>query len=87
MKGANCVECQLLYCEYRAYKGIDYQTMPLQCIVLFGSTCSHLAIKVIWVSNQADVEADSNDLCPMYISCKIAKLFKLFYIEVNVNIL
>ena len=72
------MECKLLYCEYRPYKGVDYQTMPLECIVLSGSTCSHLAIEVILVLNQADLGADSNDSCPMYISCKIAKLFKLF---------
>ena len=49
--------------------------MPLQCI---GSTCSQSAIEVILVSNEADLRADSNDLSPMCISCKITKLFKLF---------
>ena len=32
------------------------------------------------------MRADSNDSKPMCISCKIKKLFKFFYIEVNVNI-
>ena len=58
--------------------------MPLQCIVFSGSTCSQHAIEMILISNEADLRADSNDSSPMCISCKI-KLFKLFYIEVNVN--
>ena len=78
IKGNNCVECKLLHCVYRASKGVDYQTMPLQCIVFFGSTCSQHAIEVILVSNEADLRADSNDSSPMCISCKITKLFKLF---------
>ena len=44
IKGVNCVECKLLHCEYRASRGVDYQTMPLQCIVFFGSICSQHAI-------------------------------------------
>ena len=72
------MECKLLHCEYRAYKGVNYQTMPLQCIVFSGSTCSQSAIEVILVSNEADLRADSNDSSPMCISCKITKLFKLF---------
>ena len=72
------MECKLLYCEYRAYKGVNYQTMPLQCIVFSGSTCSQSAIEVILVSNEADLRANSNDSSPMCISCKITKLFKLF---------
>ena len=40
VKGVNCVECKLLHCEYRASRGVDYQTMPLQCIVF----CSQHAI-------------------------------------------
>ena len=35
IKGANCVECKLLHCEYRASKGVDYQSMPLQFIGVF----------------------------------------------------
>ena len=35
IKGANCVECKLIHCEYRASKGVDYQSMPLQCIGVF----------------------------------------------------
>ena len=69
------MECKLLHCEYRAYKGVNYQTMPLQCI---GSTCSQSAIESILVSNEADLKADFNDSSPMCISCKITKLFKLF---------
>ena len=75
VKGVNCVECKLLHCEYRAYKGVNYQTMPLQCIVFSGSTYSQSAIEVILVSNEADLRADSNDSSPMCISCKIKKLF------------
>ena len=78
IKGVDCVECKLLHCEYRASKGVDYQSMPLQCIVFFGSTYSQYAIEVIFVSNEADLRADSNDSSPMCISCKITKLFKLF---------
>ena len=29
IKSVNCVECKLLHCEYRASRGVDYQTMPL----------------------------------------------------------
>ena len=72
------MECKLLHCEYRAYKGVDYQTMPLQCIVFSGSTYSQLAIEMILISNEADLRADSYDSSPMCISCKIIKLFKLF---------
>ena len=72
------MECKLLHCEYRAYKGVNYQTMPLQCIMFSGSTCSQLAIEMILISNEADLRADSNDSSPMCISYKITKLFKLF---------
>ena len=72
------MECKLLYYEYRAYKGVNYQTMPLQCIVFSGSSCSQLAIEMILISNEANLRADSNDSSPMCISCKIMKLFKLF---------
>ena len=41
------------------------------------SSCKN-PIEVILVSNEADLRADSNDSSPMCISCKIAKLFKLF---------
>ena len=58
VKGVNCVECKLLHCEYRAYKGIDYQIMPLQCIVFSGSTCSQLAIEMILISNEADLRTN-----------------------------
>ena len=78
VKGVNCVEFKLLHGEHRAYKGVNYQTMPLQCIVFSGSTRSQSAIEVILVSNEADLRADSNDSSPMCTSCKITKLFKLF---------
>ena len=72
------MECKLLHCEYRAYRSVNYQTMPLQCIVFSGSTCFQSAIEVILVSNESDLRADSNDSNPMCISCKVTKLFKLF---------
>ena len=72
------MECKLLHYEYKAYKGINYQTMPLQCIVFSGSTCSQLAMEMILISNEADLRADSNDSSSMCISCKITKLFELF---------
>ena len=59
------MECKLLHCEYRAYKGVDCQTMPLQCIVFSGSACSQ---SVIEVSNEADLRADSNDSSPMCVT-------------------
>ena len=71
------MECRL-HCEYKVYKGVNYQTMPLQCIVFSGSTCSQSVIEMISVPNEADLRADSNDSSPMCISCKITKLFKLF---------
>ena len=69
------MECKLLHCEYRGYTGVNYQTMPLQCIVFSGSTYSQHAIEMILISNEADLRADSNDSSPMCISCKITKLF------------
>ena len=62
------MECKLLHCEYRAYKGVDYQTMPLQCIVFSGSTCPQHAIEMILISNEADLRADSNDSSSICIS-------------------
>ena len=47
-------------------------------VLFFCSTCSQHAIEVIFVSNEVDLRADSNDSSPMCISCKITKLFKLF---------
>ena len=72
------MECKLLHCEYRAYKGVDYQTMALQCIVFSGSTCSQLAIDMILTSNEVDLRADSNDSSPMCISCKITVIQIIF---------
>ena len=51
--------------------------MPLQCIVFSGLACSQHAIKLILVSDEADLRVDSNDSSPMCISCKTKKLFKL----------
>ena len=50
VKYANCVECKLLQCEYKASRGVDYQSMPLQCIVFSGLICSQLAIEMDLVS-------------------------------------
>ena len=69
--------CKLLHYEYRASEGANYQNMPLQCIVFSGLACSQHAIKLILVSDEADLRVDSNDSSPMCISCKTKKLFKL----------
>ena len=69
--------CKLLHCEYRASEGANYQNMSLQCIVFSGLACSQHAIKLIFVSDEADLRVDSNDSSPMCISCKTKKLFKL----------
>ena len=69
--------CKLLHCEYRASESANYQNMPLQCIVFSGLACSQHAIKLILVSDEADLRVDSNDLSPMCIPCKTKKLFKL----------
>ena len=58
-------------------EGANYQNMPLQCIVFSGLACSQHAIKLILVSDEADLRVDSNDSSPMCISCKTKKLFKL----------
>ena len=45
------------------------------CNVLFsGLACSQHAIKLILVSDEADLRVDSNDSSPMCISCKTNKL-------------
>ena len=62
---------------YRASEGANYQNMPLQCIVFSGLACSQHAIKLILVSDEADLRVDSNDSSLMCISCKTKKLFKL----------
>ena len=36
IKGVNCVECKLLHCDNKASRGVDYQSMSLQCIVISG---------------------------------------------------
>ena len=78
IKGANCVECKLLHCEYRASKGVDYQSMPLQCIGVSGFICSEHAIWMILVSKDAGFRIDSNDSRIICISFKTKKLFKFF---------
>ena len=35
IKDVNCVECKLLHCECKAFRGVDYQSMPLQYIGVF----------------------------------------------------
>ena len=72
------MECKLLHCEYRASRGVDYQTMPLQCIVLSGSIYSQHAIELILVSQNTRLESDSNDSRIMCILCKTKKLSILF---------
>ena len=73
------MECKLLYCEYKASRGVDYQSMPLQCIVFSGLICSqHVhAIEMDLVSQKAPKNPDSNDSSPISISLKTKK-FKFF---------
>ena len=59
-------------CEYRASRDIDYQSIPLQCIVFSGS--QH-AIDLILVSNEADLRVYSNDSSPTSTSIKLFKFF------------
>ena len=66
IKGVNCVECKLLHCEYNVSRGVDYQSMPLQCI---GLICSQHAIEDL-VSQKAPKNPDSNDSSPISISLK-----------------
>ena len=40
IKCVNCVECKLLHCEYRASRGVDYQTMPLHYSFFWFPTCN-----------------------------------------------
>ena len=47
------MECKLLHCEYKASRGVDYQSMPLQCIVFSGLICSQHAIEMDLVSQKA----------------------------------
>ena len=62
-------------------QGVDYQSMPLQCIGFIGS---QYAIGMILVSKEARFRVDSNDSSPMCITCKTKKLFK-FFLEVSMN--
>ena len=72
------MECKLLHCEYKASRGVDYQSMPLQCIVFSGLICSQHAIEMNLVSPKAPKNPDSNDSSPISISLKTKKLFKFF---------
>ena len=72
------MECKLLYCEYKASIGVDYLSMPLQCIVFYGLICSQQAIEIDLVSQKAPRNPDSNDSSPISVSLKIKKLFKFF---------
>ena len=54
------MECKLLHCEYKASRSVDYQSMPLQCIVFSGlmqlnwiwyhQKCQKILIPMIQVS-------------------------------------
>ena len=72
------MECKLLHCEYKAFRGVDYQSMPLQCIVFSGLICSQHAIEMDLVSQKAPTNPDSNDSSPISVSLKTKKLFKFF---------
>ena len=58
------MEQKLLYCECTGTKGVDYQTMPLQCIVFSGLICSQHAIELILESKEARFRVDFNDSSP-----------------------
>ena len=73
------------HCEYKASRGVDYQSMPLQCIVFSGLICSQHAIEMDLVSQKVPKNPDSNDSCPISVSLKTKKLFKFFYTELNLN--
>ena len=64
--------------QYRASRGIDYWSMPLQCIRFSGSIYSQYAIDLILVSNEADLKGNYTDSSPMCASCKTNKLHKFF---------
>ena len=69
-KGVDCVECKLLHCEYKASRGVDYQSMPLQCIAFSGLICSQHAIEMDLVSQKVPKNPDSNDSSPISVSLK-----------------
>ena len=79
------MECKLLHCEYKASEGANYQNMSLQCIMFSGLACSQHAIKLILVSNEADLKVDSNDSSQMCISRKTKKLLSYYKVQVNVK--
>ena len=70
------MECKLLHCEYKASRDVDYQSMPLQCIVFSGLICSQHAIEMDLLSQKAPKNPDSNDSSPISVSLKTKKLFK-----------
>ena len=72
------MECKLLQCEYRASEDVDYESMPLQCIMFFGLIRYQHAIGMDLVSPKAPKNPDSNDSRTISISFKIKKLFKIF---------
>ena len=78
IKGVNCVECKFLHCDCRASRGVDYQSMPMQCI---GFISSQHAIGVVLVSKEVRFGIDFNDSSPMCIACKTIKLFKFFLVR------
>ena len=70
---------------WNASSSIIVNTGPIKVLIIKLCHCNVLCflvqpvpIDVILVSNEADLRADSYDSSPMCISCKIAKLFKLF---------
>ena len=68
------------HCEYKASRGVDYQSMPpLQCIVFSGSICSQHAIEMDLVSQKAPKNPDSNDLSPISVSLKTKKVIQVFF--------
>ena len=79
------MECKLLHCEYRASRGVDYQSMPLQCIVFSGLICSQHAIEMDLVSQKVPKNLDFNDSSPISVSLKIKSYSSFFYTELNLN--
>ena len=69
----------------KASRGVDYQSMPLQCIVFSSLICSQHAIQMDLISQKAPKNPDSNDSSPISVSLKIKKLFKFFYTKLNLN--
>ena len=79
------MECKLLHCEYKASRGVDYQSIPIQCIVFSGLICSQHAIEMDLVSQKAPKNLDSNDSSPHIHIIKNKKVIQVFYTELNLN--